>query len=88
MELRAKDRKNLPIIEIEEKTATCTKCRHMDACNNYFVITRSGTANVCICQFCIDTQFANEVELFDYVKLKLLKRYHGKDMQLRKLLHQ
>jgi len=86
VKLRPKERKKQPLIEIEEKHATCTKCRVMRDCYNYFIISRSGTANVCICQFCTEVQFANDTELFGYVKQKLLKRYNGSDPDLRKLL--
>ncbi|MHA2501643.1 MAG: hypothetical protein ACXAE3_02040 [Candidatus Kariarchaeaceae archaeon] len=86
MTLRAQERKNQPYIEIEEKTATCTKCRRLEDCHNYFVTSRSGGANVCICKFCEATQYANETELWSYVKAKLLKRYSGTDMTLRRLL--
>ena len=58
----------------------------MSNCQNYFVITKSGTANVCICNFCLKTQFANKNELMAYVKNKLLLRYKGFDKKLIQLL--
>tara|TARA_B100000287_G_C20664760_1_gene791379 strand:+ start:1603 stop:2007 length:405 start_codon:yes stop_codon:yes gene_type:complete len=83
---RDKEREKNYYIEIEEKTATCTKCHSMSNCQNYFVITKSGTANVCICNFCLKTQFANKNELMAYVKNKLLLRYKGFDKKLIQLL--
>ena len=81
-----KERKRHAVIEIDEKLATCTKCGYMRDALNYYITTRSGSANVCLCDFCRMTQFANEKELYSYIKAKLSKRYAGTDAEIIKYL--
>jgi hypothetical protein len=81
-----RERDAAPVIEVDQKEATCTKCGYFATTTNYFVKSKTGTASVNICENCQLVQYANTMELLSYIRKKLNDRYHGDDSRIRDML--